>query len=97
MRRVLNQVANAASRTKGSLFQALYRRWLPRLGHNRAIWALAHRLCRLAWLILHNGAEYVEYGPMRDPKATQKRTVKLIRALRALGYQVIPPAPPLSA
>jgi hypothetical protein len=57
MRRVLNQAANAARKTKGSIFQSLYRRWLPRLWHKRATWALAHRLCRLVWIILHRGAE----------------------------------------
>lgn len=69
MRRVLDQAANAARQTKGSVFQALYRRWLPRLGHKRAIWALAHRLCRLAWIILHRGDEYIEYGKQRDALA----------------------------
>jgi transposase len=40
MRRVLNQVAHAAVKTKGSVFQALYRRFVIRLGHNKAIWAI---------------------------------------------------------
>ena len=34
MRRILNQAANAAVKYKGSVFQTLYRRYLPRLGHN---------------------------------------------------------------
>jgi transposase len=33
MRRVLNQAANAAARTKGSIFEIVYRRSVPRLGH----------------------------------------------------------------
>jgi len=65
MRRVLNQVAHAAVKTKGSIFQALNRRLVTRLGHNKAIWAIAHRLCRLTWKILHPGARYTELGP--DP------------------------------
>jgi hypothetical protein len=69
----------------------MYRRLVPRLGHNRTIWAIAHRLCRLAWIILHNGVEYVEYGKQRDAKAVERRTAKLIRMLSGLGYQVIPP------
>ena len=91
MRRVLNQVANAARNTKGSVFQAMYRRLAPRLGHNRTIWAIAHRLCRLAWIILRKGVEYIEYGKERDPKAMERRTAKLIRMLIGLGYQVTPP------
>jgi len=33
MRHVLNQAANAAARTKGSIFEIVYRRSVPRLGH----------------------------------------------------------------
>ena len=55
MRRVLNQAANAAVKTKGSIFELVYRRLVPRLGHAQAIGAIAHRLCRLIWKILHQG------------------------------------------
>jgi len=60
MRRLLNQAANAAARTKGSIFEIVYRRSVPRLGHNQAIGAIAHRQCRLIWLILHQGVRYEE-------------------------------------
>jgi hypothetical protein len=33
MRRILNQTANAAARTKGSIFEIVYRRSVPHLGH----------------------------------------------------------------
>jgi hypothetical protein len=32
-----------------------YRRLKPRLGHGKALWAVANRLCRLMWKILHQG------------------------------------------
>jgi len=88
MRRVLTQVAHSAVRTKGSVFQILYYRLLPRLGQNKAIWAVAHRLCRLTWKILHQGVAYKELGQRIDPKLIKQRTNKLIRQLRTLGYQV---------
>ena len=88
MRRVLNQVANAAVKSKGSVFQAVYRRLVTRLGHNKAIWAIAHRLCRLTWKILHQGVRYIEHGNRPNPKALKTRMNKLIRELRSLGYQV---------
>lgn len=91
MRRLLSQVAHAAVKTKGSIFQSLYRRLLPRLGHNKAIWAVAHRLCRLTWKILHQQIEYIEYGQQRDQKALRHRLAKLARQLRSFGYEVIPP------
>jgi transposase len=93
LRRILSQSTNAAIRAKGSIFQSMYRRPVPRMGHDKTIWAIAHCLCRLVWIILHNRAEYVEYGKERDTKAAQRRTATLIRTLRALGYQVIPPTP----
>jgi transposase len=93
MRRVLSQAANAAVKTQGSIFQLHYRRLVPRMGHNKAIWAIAHRLCRIVWLILHRGVDYIEYGTERNQKAQQLRTSRQLRQLRALGYQIIPPAP----
>ena len=49
MRRILNQAANAAAKLKGSIFEILYRRYVPRLGHNQTIGIIAHKLCRLVW------------------------------------------------
>jgi len=40
MRRVLNQMANTAARAKGSIFEIVYRRSVPRLGRNQAIGAI---------------------------------------------------------
>ena len=60
MRRLLNQAANAAVKTKGSIFELVYRRLVPRLGHAQAIGAIAHRLCRLIWKLLHQGVSHEE-------------------------------------
>src|SRR5205807_2021774 len=91
MRRLLNQAANAAARTKGSIFEIVYRRSVPRLGHNQAIGAIAHRQCRLIWLILHQGVRYEERGPAVTKRSKQLRTWKMIRQLRNLGYRIEPP------
>jgi transposase len=96
MRRVLSQVANAAVNAKGSVFQNVYRKLVPRLGHNKTIWAVAHRLCRLAWKILYQGVRYIELGNRPNPKAVQNRAKRLLRELRSLGYQVQVESPPLS-
>ena len=93
MRRILNQAANAAARTKGSIFEIVYRRSVPRLGHNQAIGAIAHRQCRLIWLILHQGVRYEERGPAVTKRSKQLRTWKMIRQLRSLGYRIEPPNP----
>jgi transposase len=88
MRRLLNQAANAAVKVKGSIFEIVFRRLLPRLGFKQAIWAVAHRLCRLIWKILHQGVRYDERGPAVSQKSRGARTAKMIRELRSLGYQV---------
>jgi transposase len=93
MRRLLNQAANAAARAKGSIFEIVYRRSVPRLGHNQAIGAIAHRQCRLIWLILHQGVRYEERGPAVTKRSKQLRTWKMIRQLRSFGYRIEPPNP----
>jgi transposase len=88
MRRILNQCANAAVKTKGSIFEMVYRRLVVRLGHKPTIGAIAHRLCRLIWIILHQGVRYEERGPAVCAKSKQARTARMIRELRSLGYEV---------
>ncbi len=88
MRRLLNQAANAAVKAKGSIFELVYRRLVSRLGHAQAIGAIAHRLCRLIWKILHQGVRYEERGPAVSKQRTQARAAKMIRELRSLGYRV---------
>src|SRR6266702_3982756 len=90
MRRILNQAANAAVKHKGSIFEIVYRRFVPRLGHNKTIGAIAHRLCQLIWIILHRSVRYEERGPAVSEKAKRQRTSRMIRTLRNLGYRVEP-------
>lgn len=88
MRRILNQVAHAAARSKGTHFQAVFRRLLPRLGYLSAIWAVAHRLCRLVWKILHQGVRYIEQGTSYEPKLLIHRARYLAKQLRKFGYDL---------
>ena len=97
MRRILNQAANAAVRYKGSLFQLLYCRYVPRLGHAQTMGVIAHRLCRLIWKILHQGVRYQELGPIVNQKSKQTRAARMIRELQSLGYRVEPANAPSPA
>ena len=87
MRRILNQSANAV-KYKGSIFQILYRRYVPRLGHNQTIGVIAHRLCRLIWKILHQGVHYEERGPEVNKRSQRYRAARMIQQLRSLGYRI---------
>jgi transposase len=97
MRRILNQAAQAAIRSKGTVFAALYQRIRGRdpKKHKVAVWAVANRLCRLVWKILHQMVDYQEQGQRPDPRAVRHRANRLLRQLRALGYsvQAQPPQP----
>ncbi len=88
MRRLLNQAAQSAVKAKGSIFEVTFHRLLPQLGYKQAIWAIAHRLCRLLWLILHEGVRYEERGPAVSAKSKRTRTARMIRELKKLGYRV---------
>lgn len=88
LRGLLVQAAQAAVKTKGSYLQSQFRRWLPRLGFQKAIWAIAHRLCRIIWKILHDGVHYIEHGQITDPRTKRHLAQKHLRALRQLGFEV---------
>ncbi len=90
MRRILDQAANATVKTNGRIFELVYRRLVPRLGHAQAVGAIAHHLCRLIWKIIHDAVVYEERGPAVTHKRQQARTCKMIRELRSLGYRVEP-------
>lgn len=87
-RRILTEAAQAAVKKKGSHFQNVFRRFLPKQGYRGAIWVVAHRLARLVWKILHEGVHYIEQGEETTPAAKQRRAQKLAQALRSLGYSV---------
>jgi transposase len=89
LRRILNQAAWAAIRTKGSYFQIRFQRWIGRLGPQKAAWAVAHKLLRLIWKILRHETEYHEYGPLlQDPQAVKRQRIRHTAALRKLGFAV---------
>jgi len=92
-RRLLNQAAQCAVKVKGGIFEVVFRRMVPRLGYKAAIWAIAHRLGRLIWKILHDGVRYEERGPAVSAKSKKARAVRMIKQLRELGYRVEPPNP----
>jgi transposase len=97
LRRLLNQAANAAIKCKGSIFELKYRQLVPKLQHKGAVWAIAHRLCRLVWLILHRGVRYEERGPAVSQRSRKTRTARMIKELSKLGYRIEPLAQPAEA
>ena len=88
MRRLLNQAAQSAVKVKGSIFEITFKRLLPRMKYKSAIWAIAHRLCRLLWLLLSKRVDYEERGAEVTAKSKRVRTSRMIRELKKLGYRI---------
>src|SRR5881409_140820 len=100
MRRTLSQTAWAAIATKGSEAQRRFRAWRPRLGTQKAAWAVAHYQIRVMWKVLHEGVRYRQ----PDTEALNHRSLvarakRALTQLHKLGYDVsiTPPQPQASA
>jgi hypothetical protein len=65
-----------------------------RLGHNKTIGAIAHRLCQLIWIILYQRVRYGERGPAVSEKSRRARTARMIRTLQMLGNRIEPVGTP---
>jgi hypothetical protein len=74
----------------------VFKRLKPRLGYKSAIWAIAHRLCRLIWLLLNKQVRYQEKGPEVSAKSQRARTARMIKQLTSLGYRVEPSIAPIA-
>lgn len=81
LRRLLCQIAWGAIHTKNSFFADLFARFKPRLEAKGANWAVAHRITKLIWLILHDQVAYQEKGPAPPNPRT------LVRKIRRLASQ----------
>jgi transposase len=99
LRRVLCQAAWGASHSKNTYLSALYRRQRGKLGHNQAIFALAHQLLLIAYTMLSRGEDYRELGgDYFDRKNKPKVVNRLVERLTHLGFYVtlqpaVTPAP----
>jgi len=58
LRRLLCQISWAAIHTKETFFAGLFGRLKPRIEGRGAAWAVAHRIAKVVWLVLHQEVEY---------------------------------------
>jgi transposase len=86
---VLVQAALAATKAKNSSLRARYYSLKPRLGHKKAIIAVAAALLRIAYSMLKDGTFYQDLGPnYRRPRNPHRAALNLAKRLRSLGYVV---------
>lgn len=89
LKTTLVQCAWAASRTKGSYFQAQYHRIRARRGSKKAVCAVAASLLTTAYHMLKNGTPYQDLGPHHfDQHAKHRHALRLLKHLQNLGYAV---------
>ncbi len=84
LRRLLCQIAWAAVHTKGTFFAGLFARLKPRIEGKGAVWAVAHRMAKVIWLVLHNQVDYQEKGSAPPNERTLMRKFK--RLLKEFGH-----------
>ena len=75
MKTALVESAWSAARTNGSEFQDRYRRLHPRLGHKRAIMAVAHALALRVHEVLESGVPYKK-GRSASSQASARRLIR---------------------
>jgi len=86
LRRLLCQVAWAAVHTKDTFYGALFARLKPRIEAKGAVWAVAHRIAKVIWLLLHEGVEYQEKGPaVPNPRTLLRKFRRLVQEFARAG------------
>jgi transposase len=86
---VLVQAALAAIKVKNSSLRVRYFSLKPRLGHKKAIIAVAAAMLRIAYHMLKDGTFYQDLGPdYRGRKNPEHAARNLAKRIRALGYAV---------
>ena len=89
LRRLLCQIAWAAIHTKETFFAGLFARLKPRIEGKGAVWAVAHRIAKLIWLVLHNQVDYQEKGSAPPNERTLVRKFKrMVKEFGRLGLDV---------
>jgi len=87
LRRLVCQIAWAATLAKQSEARTRYFRLRARLGPLKAVWAIAHYLVRVVWKVLHCNEEFRHTQPQSlDPHTALQRAAKLKRNLAKLGF-----------
>lgn len=85
---LLVQCAWAATRAKGTYFQAQFLRLKARRGPKKAILAVAASMLTAIYHMLKNGTDYVDLGPNHFVRDRVRTATQLLRKLARLGFEV---------
>jgi transposase len=89
---LLVQCARAAVKKKGSYYGAQYRRLKARIGDKKAILAVAASILTAIYHMLRRGVPHrdlgADYFDRRQAQDKPRRTERMVKGLRALGWEV---------
>jgi transposase len=85
VRRILCEAANAASRTRSALADK-FKTLLIRRGRKRAIFALAHKLLKIVFVLIARGDYYRDASVDYEAMSVEHNAPRWIRMLRKYGY-----------
>jgi transposase len=88
-RAILVQAAQGVARSKGTYLRAFYDLCKGRMGHKKAIMAVAHRLAIIIYHMMKKQEPYREDGPgVADEHLQEMRKRRAVQQLKQLGYEV---------
>ncbi len=85
VRRILCEAANAAARTRSALAK-LFKSLLIRRGRKRAIFALAHKILKIAFVLISRGDYYRDATVDYEAMSVERNAPRWMRMLRKYGY-----------
>jgi transposase len=89
LRTALIEAANAAAHTRNTALAARYHRLVRHRGHKKAVVAVAHQILVLAWHLLHDQTDYIEFGAAHvDAREAAHTRRRALRTLERQGYRV---------
>jgi len=87
VRRILCEAANAASRTRSALAE-LFKSLLIRRGRKRAIFALAHKILKIVFVLISRGDYSRDATTDYEAMSVERNAPRWIRMLKKHGYLV---------
>ena len=85
VRRILCEAANAASRTRCAL-QEKFKSLLVRRGRKRAIFALAHKLLKIVFVLISRGDHYRDATLNYEALSVERNAPRWMKMLKKYGY-----------
>lgn len=85
LRRILCEAANAASKTRCRL-QDKFKALVIRRGRKRAIFAIAHKLLKIVFLLIERSDYYRDADTDYEALAVQRNAPRWIKKLKQYGY-----------